>query len=629
MPTIACLPDEVARQIAAGEVVERPASVVKELIENSLDAGASSITLQIEDAGTRLIEVRDNGRGMTPDDLVLAPLNFATSKITTAEDLQRISSYGFRGEALSSISAVSKMVITTSDNGDGEGWRYAIEDTAHPKPAPAPRERGTTVQVKQLFYNTPARKKFLKTKATEKRKILETILSYAMIHPDIELHYIDEGKHVLDFLPLDSWRDRIEVVLGGTSMKHMVKIQSAQSGLNCSGFASLPTFTRGNRNYQFLYVNNRLVKEKTIIHAISEAYRNRIPVKRFPVIVLSLIISPEDVDVNVHPSKLEVRIRNERMVHETVRRAIKEALSAVSEHTLDVHYIPSSGLRSVGPPDLPQTDLPENPTESLFGTAFLADGGSDDRSDAGDTESKIISLQSRIKDATAFFMKKHFNDTDLTPQLSLRSREEIDQPDGAVPTLRERSLGEEGLFWQFNKSYIFIQVHGGLVIIDQHAAHERVIFDSSRRNIERSIAGSQQLLFPIHLELSLNELEVFQTSRDLFERMGFVLEPFGGKSILVRGYPQGLKNWEEGRLLLQIFDDIIQDRAPGDTHLDKILASFACHSAVKAGQRLSVEEMRLLADQLFAVENPYSCPHGRPTLQRIALSQIEKWFLRT
>lgn len=624
MPAISCLSDEVARQIAAGEVVERPASVVKELIENALDAGAVSLTVEIEGAGNRLIEVRDDGCGMSVEDLVRAPLNFSTSKISSVDDLQRIGSYGFRGEALSSISAVSRMVITTSDSGDGAGWRYAVSGSEQAEPVPAPRERGTTVQVRDLFFNTPARKKFLKTKTTEKRKILETILSYAMIRPEIELHYIDDGKHVLDFLPVDSWRDRVELVLGGTSMKHMVSVQTAHSGLHCTGFVSLPTFTRGNRNYQFLYVNNRLVKEKTIIHAITEAYRNRIPVKRYPVLVLSLSIAPEDVDVNVHPSKLEVRIHNQHMVHEAVRRAIKEALSARSEDSLEVHYTPSGARKTEGPGSGTNLAMPENPTESLFGTAQIRDGGAED-----DSESNIISLQSRIKDATALFMKKQFAEADLTPQLSLRSREDIDQERESVPSLEDRSPGEEGLFWQFNKSYIFIQVHGGLVIIDQHAAHERIIFDTSRKNLERTVSGSQQLLFPIHLELSLSELEVFKTSRDLFEKLGFVLEPFGGKSILVRGYPQGLKNWNEGRLLLQIFDDIVQDRAPGDTHLDKVLASFACHSAVRAGQRLSLDEMRLLADQLFAVENPYSCPHGRPTIQRIHLSQLEKWFLRT
>ncbi|MBI4721269.1 MAG: hypothetical protein HY770_08640, partial [Chitinivibrionia bacterium] len=326
--------------------------------------------------------------------------------------------------------------------------------------------------------------------------------------------------------------------------------------------------------------------------------------------------------------KLEVRIRNEHMIHETVRRAIKDALSGRSEHSFEVHYHPSERVGAGDPHESAHMELPENPMESLFGGALVKETSDEEPSERRDAESNIISLQSRIKDAASLFMKKHLAETDLAPQLSLRSREEIDRMNGTAPPVSPKASGDEGLFWQFNKSYIFIQVHGGLVIIDQHAAHERIIYDSSRRNVEQAVAGSQQLLFPIHLELSLSELEAFQTSRDLFEKLGFVIEPFGGKSILVRGYPQGLKNWGEGRLLLEIFDDIIQDKAPGNTHLEKVLASFACRSAVKAGQRLSPDEMKLLADQLFAVENPYSCPHGRPTIQRISLSQLEKWFHR-
>jgi DNA mismatch repair protein MutL len=628
MSRIHCLSDEIARQIAAGEVVERPASVVKELIENSLDARASSITIRIEDAGVGLVEVADDGCGMSAEDLVLAPMNFSTSKISTADDLNRIGTYGFRGEALSSISAVSNTTIVTSDSVAGEGWRLTAAGSDARQPVPSPRERGTTVQVRNLFYNTPARKKFLKSRTSERRRILETILSYAMIHPGVELHYIDEGRHVLDFLPVESWRDRVEVILGATTMKHMVEISAGSPGLSISGFSSLPTFTRANRNYQFLYVNDRLVKEKTIIHAMNEAYRHVIPVKRFPVVILACSISSEDVDVNVHPSKLEVRIRNERMIHETIRKAMRDALSARSEHLLEVHYNPGDRAGETDSLEGARMELPENPTESLFGGAVVREDGSEEPPDPPEAESNIISLQSRIRDAASLFMKKHLAESDLAPQLSLRSREDIDQVSGAVPPLSTRVSSDDGLFWQFNKSYIFIQVHGGLVIIDQHAAHERIIYDSSRRNVERAIAGSQQLLFPIHLELSLSELEMYQTSRDLFEKLGFVLEPFGGKSILVRAYPQGLKNWGEGRLLLQIFDDLIQGSVPGNTHLEKVLASFACRSAVKAGQRLSGEEMRLLADQLFAVENPYSCPHGRPTIQRISLSQLEKWFQR-
>jgi len=237
-------------------------------------------------------------------------------------------------------------------------------------------------------------------------------------------------------------------------------------------------------------------------------------------------------------------------------------------------------------------------------------------------------LEDRVKDAYTHYLDHQRPRRDPTPQLSLKPELSGQETGDGEETWQERFLGEESLFWQFDNSYIFIQVRGGIVIIDQHAAHERVIFDMSRRQITGDVQMSQQILFPIHLELSLSELEVFRSSRDIFEKIGFNLEPFGGKSILVRGYPQGLKNWEEGKLLLQIFDDLLHDTTPGETHTEKILASFACRSAVKAGKKLTAEEMRLLADQLFASENPYSCPHGRPTIQRISLEEIERWFQR-
>lgn len=248
-----------------------------------------------------------------------------------------------------------------------------------------------------------------------------------------------------------------------------------------------------------------------------------------------------------------------------------------------------------------------------------------------DEGGNVISLQNRVRDAFSDYMNRRPRESGpspFNPPLSLKTEQPSTSAKEVVEDLKQKGIHDDGLFWQFNNAYIFIQVRGGIVVIDQHAAHERIIFDSARKQTENQAPASQQILFRIHLELSLRELEVFQSSREIFAKLGFDLEPFGGKSILVRGYPQGLKNWEEGRLLLQVFDDILQERVPGNTLTERVVASFACRSAIKAGKRLSIEEMKLLADQLFAVENPYSCPHGRPTIHRISVTEIEKWFLR-
>jgi DNA mismatch repair protein MutL len=599
MPVIRTLPDDVARRIAAGEVVERPASVVKELVENAIDAGARSITVTTVGGGEALIEVRDDGSGMGRADVEMAPRNFSTSKITDADDLQRIASYGFRGEALASISSVSHFELISSDRTDGEGWRVCIEGKNIVTSEPAPHECGTTVRVRDLFFNTPARKRFLKSSVTERKRILETFLSFALILPEVEIHFVDDGRHVLDLLPAPSWRERGAAVLGADVMKHMVAVEGQSGAMRVRGFVSLPTHTRGNRFSQFFFVNTRAVRERTLVHAVQDANRNVIPYKRYPIAVLSIEMPPDEVDVNVHPSKLEVRVRHERAVFATVRNAIKLALSARSEVAMAVG---AGHARGGGDVVEHSRAWPHRPL------AYPADGDSD----------------ARIRDAFEDYVAHK-------PAAPARQEEGLPFPPAERPApgdVANIAPGDDSLYWQFNHTFIFIQVRGGVVVIDQHAAHERILFDHGMRLLQDAASPSQQILFSIPIDLSLRELEVFRTSRDIFQKLGFTLEPFGGTSILVRGYPQGIRNWADGRLLLQIFDDILADRAPGDSHTEKLVASYACRSAIKAGQRMSVEEMKLLADQLFAVENPYSCPHGRPTIHRLSLEEIERWFHR-
>lgn len=618
MNTIHTLPDEVARRIAAGEVVERPASVVKELLENAIDAGARRIWIRTAGAGEELIELTDDGHGMSKDDVVLAPKNFSTSKIRCSEDLERIRTYGFRGEALASISAVSRFEILTSDAPGGEGWRVSTEGKSAVTSEPAAHEKGTTVRVKDLFFNTPARKRFLKTPLTERKRILETILSFALVLADVEIHYVDDGHHVLDILPSPSWRERVASVLGGSTMKHMVPVDHEQGELKIKGFVSLPSYTRANRTQQYFFVNRRPVREKTLIHSLQNAYRNVIPHRRFPVAVLSLEIPAGQIDVNVHPSKMEVRVRDEQSLFAAVRKAVKQALSADSESGMPVGVAHTDGGDTISDG--------AKPAERRGDAGILFE-----RRGATNDGGNVISLQNRVRDAFSDYMNRRPREggpSSFNPPLSLKTEQPSTGAKEVVEDLKQKGIHDDGLFWQFNNAYIFIQVRGGIVVIDQHAAHERIIFDSARKQTENQAPASQQILFRIHLELSLRELEVFQSSRDIFAKLGFDLEPFGGKSILVRGYPQGLKNWEEGRLLLQVFDDILQERVPGNTLTERVVASFACRSAIKAGKKLSIEEMKLLADQLFAVENPYSCPHGRPTIHRISVTEIEKWFLR-
>lgn len=619
MAVIHTLPDDVARRIAAGEVVERPASVVKELFENAVDAGARSITVMTVGGGESLIEVRDNGSGMGREDVELAPRNFSTSKIADADDLERIATYGFRGEALASISAVSRFELISSNETRGEGWRVRIEGKEPLERGPAPHPRGTTVRVEDLFFNTPARKRFLKSSITERKRILETILAFALILPDVEIHYIDDGRHVLDLLPAANWKERIAAVLGSTTMRHMVEVETESHGVRMHGFVSLPSHTRGNRFSQFFFVNRRAVRERTLVHALQDSYRNVIPYKRYPVAVLSVEMPASEVDVNVHPSKLEVRVRNDRVVFSTLRSAVKQSLTARSEAALAVGV----GGGAMDAPAMMAGSDAVPATEPSQGLMFSVQG-SDARIHDAFTDYQVrkeTRAAGPASDGAAAQIATWPPATLRAPGQERAERVTREEIAPAVPT-------DDALYWQFNQTFIFIQVRGGVVVIDQHAAHERVIFDWSMRLMQDAAPPSQQILFSIPIELSVRELEVFKTSRALFQKLGFTLEPFGGTSILVRGYPQGIKNWADGRLLLQVFDDIIADRAPGNTLQEKLIASYACRSAIKAGQRLSVDEMKLLADQLFAVDNPYSCPHGRPTIYRLSLEEIGRWFHR-
>ncbi|MBP2681720.1 MAG: mismatch repair protein MutL, partial [Candidatus Krumholzibacteriota bacterium] len=432
MSIVKTLPDEVARQIAAGEVVERPASVVKELIENALDAGARTLSVRTEGAGVKLVEVRDDGCGMSREDVQLAPKNFSTSKISSAGDLLSVATFGFRGEALAAISAVSRLDITSSDRDGGEGWRITVEGKSVIRNGPAPHEKGTTVRVENLFFNTPARKKFLKSDLTERRRILETILGFALAAPDLEFHYAEDDRPVLDLVPVASWRQRLAAVLGGSTMKHMVEIKAGEAPYRVRGFTSLPAFTRANRNHQFFYVNGRLVREKTIIHAVGDSYRAVVPAKRFPAVVLSLELPFDDVDVNVHPTKLEVRLRNEGQVFELVRRAIKEGLSARSEKSLVVSY-PGSGAVRPGGEERERSAETASPAEPLlFGG--VREGGA-----KGSAEG----YKARVRTALGAYMEDSRARHDFSPHLSLRSHDQSGEAERETEAVRERFQADD------------------------------------------------------------------------------------------------------------------------------------------------------------------------------------------
>jgi len=566
MPPIRKLAPDVSNRIAAGEVIERPASVCKELIENAIDAFAERITIEVSEGGRSIIRVSDDGIGIRAADLPLAVQNFSTSKISGIEDISSISTLGFRGEALASIGAVSLLTILSRSVEEDSGREMAWRDGAVVRDRPAARSRGTDVTVEDLFGNLPARRKFLSSPASEMRRIGSLVQTYALAYPAVSFILRGDGSDLHSY-PVSTAEERVQAVLGPQVHRHLRCFEQRMGGKSLSGYISLPDLTRGNRGLQFFFVNGRAVKDRLLSHAVHQAYHALIPRERFPVLVLFLEIPAGEVDVNVHPAKSEVRFREERELHRFVLSSVREALE-------------SAGTSF------------EEKVQSIYQGVFPDKG---ERAGA-ETGAGTVEQTSWV-----------FNES----------------PESLFEGERRQPIVTTGhLYWQLHQSFILIQIRGGVVIVDQHAAHERILFDAAKRSLHGEGIPVQPLLFPATLELTPEEYDRYEELSPVLPSLGFEVEPFGPRALIVRGIPAGVRNWEEGKLLQQILGD-------EGTDLDSFLKSYACRSAVKAGTELTNEEMESLTDQLFATEFPFTCPHGRPTMLRLGVADLERRFRRT
>jgi DNA mismatch repair protein MutL len=610
---IRLLPETVASRIAAGEVVERPASIGKELCENSLDAGATAIAIGCLEGGLTRLSVEDDGSGIPFRELPLACERHATSKIASAADIMRVGTFGFRGEALASIASVSRLRVVSRCAAEDVGGLIELGGGSLVRREPAPRNRGTTVTVEDLFYNTPARRKFMKTIQAEKRAIVRMVTTLALAHWEVRWTLRDDDLVLLDLLPASSLPARVRDLLGGTVSDHLERFSRESGGFSVGGLASRPTWVRGNREQQYIFVNRRPVESPALSHAIAQAYREAVPPGKFPVVIAFLQLPAGEVDVNVHPAKTEVRLLLERQVYGLLKGALEEGLSLRD----------AAHLR-------PYTD--PGPVE---GVGLMPGFGSH-----GTGSSSVAA-------AEADYLRRHFQrGASAGPehlgvpagQTELFSSDAL-RPDAAAAAGTTAAAGpiadtgggrHQAPFWQLHRTYIVTQIRGGLVLIDQHNSHERILYNQAKRALagEGRVLATQQLLFPVHLELSPAQLQAFQQYRPRLEQLGFLVQPFGGQSVLVQGIPTSLKNWQEGRLLLDILDDLGNELQPRDEQYKALLASFACHGAVRAGEPLTLPEMQSLVDQLFATDQPLSCPHGRPTLINYSLEKLEREFGR-
>jgi len=588
---IQVLPSQLINQIAAGEVIERPASVVKELLENSLDAGADTIEVDIEAGGKRRIRVRDNGSGIAHQEIPLALSRHATSKIASLEDLERIDSLGFRGEALPSIASVSRLKLSSRLRGSEAGWSVQSNGTEHePLATPVAHPDGTTVDVRDLFYNTPARRKFMRTDNTEFRHIEQVVRRIALGCFPVEVRLQHNQRPVLQ-LPSAETRAqqerRIARVCGQAFMEAAVHVEHAGAGLSLHGWIAQPTFSRSQPDLQFFYVNGRMVRDKLVTHAVRQAYQDVLFHGRHPAYVLFLDMDPAGVDVNAHPTKYEVRFRDSRLVHDFLFRTLHEALAGIRPDGVQPAPRPAQPLHALdigtGPGQPPgQTGMPLGVGEQLTGYAALHP----------------------------------------RPAPVARSAPAAGEPAGDCP------LGFA--LAQLHGVYILAQNAQGLVLVDMHAAHERITYEGLKASRASDGIRSQPLLVPVKLSVSQREAELGESRQAWFSELGFEVDRMGPEQLVVRQVPVLLHDTDIETLVRDVLSDLLEHGSSQriETVVNEILSTMACHGSIRANRRMTLDEMNALLRDMERTERSGQCNHGRPTWVQIGLAELDKLFLR-
>ena len=601
MPRIQQLPNHLINQIAAGEVVERPASVVKELVENALDAGASSIDVEIMSGGLKLIRINDNGCGLERDELAIALSRHATSKIRSLDDLEAIASMGFRGEALPSIGSVSRLAIASMADGTAHAWR--LECTGDGEPSPVSRQKpGTTVEVRDLFYNVPARRKFLRTERTEFNHIESLFKSLALGHPHVSFNLSHNQKAVYQLPAAADGQDmrRLGRLCGKEFAASLVDIDCASDGLALTGWVALPTYSRSQADMQYFFVNRRLIRDKVISHAVRQAYQDVLYHGRHPAFVLYLDMDPRQVDVNVHPQKHEVRFRNSRQVHDFLYRGLHHALAGVRPEQQVA--TPAFGLDSAGrgagavaAPPQARLDL----TTTAPVTSYPMRTGTPSLS--GSMREQMASYASLLADTGG----------------------EQDSSGAVAPPLGYALAQLKGI-------YILSENDSGLVLVDMHAAHERIVYERLKQHAAAEGVISQPLLVPLTLNVSQQEANRIEADGAALQQLGLGVERLGHEQIRIREVPALLKRADIEKLVRDVISDLMEfghSRRVEDS-ANEILATMACHGSVRANRQLSIDEMNALLRDIEQTERSGQCNHGRPTWKQLTLDQLDALFMR-
>lgn len=653
MPQIALLSQETIDKIAAGEVIERPSSVVKELVENAIDAGSSAVTVEIKEGGISFIRISDNGCGIEKEQIPLAFLRHSTSKIKSVEDLFTVTSLGFRGEALSSIAAVSQVELITKTNSDFTGSRYLIEGSKEVSLEEIGAPDGTTFIVRNLFYNTPARKKFLKSAQTEGTYIHELMQRMILSHPDVAFKFIMNNQVKLQSSGNGNIKDIIYHLYGRDITKALLPIAHESELFKVSGFIGKPMISRGNRGYELYFVNGRFIRSQILSKAIEDAFKPFLMQHQYPFTVLYFEIDSSLLDVNVHPTKMELRFSNQQELYREVQSILSAALvhrDIIPEVPVDTpkkNEMEVPKIEKVMPEPFEQKRLEEirkavrkdSPYEIKYPVSRPMGTGSVSSAEKLLTTIKSMQpedmMEERIRKEPLPEQSKKETEKELAKEAYVLREEETygAKPEGSYEQgsfLKEEEMAKQKIIGQLFDTYWLVEYNDRLFIVDQHAAHEKVMYEKLKKQFEKKEFTSQAISPPIVITLSMREAEVLERFKEQFTKLGFEIEHFGGAEYSICGVPGNLYRLNTRDVLIDMLDELtdgISERATADVILDKI-ASMSCKAAVKGSQRLSLPEMEQLMKDLMKLDNPYNCPHGRPTIIAMSKYEIEKKFKR-
>lgn len=648
--SIQVLDQETINKIAAGEVIERPSSVVKELVENAIDAGATAVTIEIKDGGISFIRITDNGSGISKDDIPMAFLRHSTSKIKSIEDLMNVSSLGFRGEALSSIAAVSQVELITKTADDFTGSRYVIEGGNEISLEEVGAPDGTTFIVRNLFYNTPVRRKFLKTAATEAGYVNALIEHLSLSHPDISFRFINNNQNKLHTSGNMNLKDIIYGVYGRDITSNLMEISGKTQDVEITGFIGKPVICRGNRGYENYYINGRYIKSSIITKAIEEAYKGYIMPHNYPFTAIHFKINPSIMDVNVHPTKMELRFSKNKFVYRFVLETVKECL-ANRELAARVK-LPDPVKQqqfTKSPENIKQTEksyVQENTDSKPYQAPRIEPPR---ESFYNSTESSVKQKTVNENQTTGFI--KNITDYTKMPPTRLPEPFEIKRSDEMIkedkkiyeaekkqeaeqlsifdtPLMSGKAKADYRIIGQLFETYWLIEYEDKFYMMDQHAAHEKILYERFMNHLKVKDMDTQMIMPPVIIELNMQQEDAYKRNKQAFSRLGFEIEEFGGNAYKVNGLPAGLPNINLKQMLIDMIDGLTDDNSTDLDIITERVATMSCKAAVKGNNKLSFEEAKELIEELMQAENPYNCPHGRPTLIVMSKYEVERKFKR-